>query len=57
MIIYNNYVALQYQEKAFENEFEERLWSEINWEYMSEESEVDDETFNKHPLTFRSDGK
>ena len=37
---------------------EERLWKEIDWEFMSEESHSDgDDTIRKHPVTFRSEGK
>ena len=43
------------KEASQKNANEERLWSEINWEFMSEESEVDDESLNRHPLAFRSD--
>ena len=37
---------------------EERLWKEITWEFMSEEScvEDDDSMINKHPMPFRSEG-
>ena len=39
------------------NSTEEHLWKEVNWELMSEESEVDEETMQKRGLPFRSEGK
>lgn len=46
------------QKKHLKTPAEQRLWKEITWEYMSEEScvEDDDGTINKHPMPFRSEG-
>ena len=45
------------RKKHLKNSSEEKLWNEINWEFMSEESEVDESTIRKHSLQFQSDGK
>ena len=45
------------RKKHLKNSGEEKLWNEINWEFMSEESEVDGNTIRKHSLQFQSDGK
>ena len=45
------------RKKHLKNSSEEKLWNEINWEFTSEESEVDDGTIRKHCPEFRSDGK
>ena len=43
--------------KSLKNAAEEEMWKEINWEYMSEESELDadSDVIVKHPISFRSD--
>ena len=45
------------RKKVLKSANEEQHWNEINWEFMTEESEDDEETIAKHPLTFRSEGK
>ena len=47
------------RKKHLKTAAEERLWGDINWEFMSEESqsEEDDEIIRKHPVTFRSESK
>ena len=47
------------RKKHLKSAAEERLWGDINWEFMSEEShsEEDDEIVRKHPVTFRSESK
>lgn len=46
------------RKKHLKTPAEERLWKEITWEFMSEEScvEDDDSMINKHPMPFRSEG-
>ena len=45
------------RKKHLKTPAEERLWKEITWEFMSEESCVeDDNMINKHPVPFRSEG-
>lgn len=44
------------RKKHLKNKAEEKLWNDITWELMSDESEVDEDTINKHRLPFRSEG-
>jgi len=44
------------RKKYLKREKEKKLWEEINWEYMTEESSEDEGLFNKHVLPWRSEG-
>ena len=44
------------RKKYLKREKEKKLWEEINWEFMTEESSGDDSFLNKHVLPWRSEG-
>lgn len=33
------------------------MWAQLSWEYMTEESEADDDIITTHSISFRSDCK
>lgn len=43
--------------KHLKHAAEEEMWAQLSWEYMTEESEADDDIITTHCISFRSDGK
>ena len=44
------------RKKFLKNEQESEKWSQIDFQYMTEESDGDDDCISQHKLTWRSSG-